>query len=119
MFMFMLLNLDFLCVCVLCNVGFFYLSFPSREDKIPWNSNVIVERVSNYTVKTVSGRVYILVGKMYNSIHTGKPDSVIFSNENDEKNKENINVCKYNTVWIRFAHFMHFPLPIVEHLNKQ
>ncbi|XP_044021916.1 mis18-binding protein 1 isoform X2 [Siniperca chuatsi] len=35
-----------------------------REDNIPWNSNIIVDRVSNSVVKTVSGRVYILVGKM-------------------------------------------------------
>ncbi|XP_070777082.1 mis18-binding protein 1 [Enoplosus armatus] len=35
-----------------------------REDNIPWNSNIIVDRVSTSAVKTVSGRVYILVGKM-------------------------------------------------------
>ncbi|XP_029317306.1 mis18-binding protein 1 isoform X2 [Cottoperca gobio] len=35
-----------------------------RDDNIPWNSNIIVDRVSNCVVKTVSGRVYILVGKM-------------------------------------------------------
>ncbi|XP_023141726.2 mis18-binding protein 1 isoform X2 [Amphiprion ocellaris] len=35
-----------------------------REDNIPWNSNIIVERVSSSVLKTVSGRVYILVGKM-------------------------------------------------------
>ncbi|XP_070698059.1 mis18-binding protein 1 [Pempheris klunzingeri] len=34
------------------------------EDNIPWNSNIIVDRVSNSVLKTVSGRVYILVGKM-------------------------------------------------------
>uniref|UniRef100_A0A3Q1G3Q2 MIS18 binding protein 1 n=1 Tax=Acanthochromis polyacanthus TaxID=80966 RepID=A0A3Q1G3Q2_9TELE len=35
-----------------------------REDNIPWNSNIIVERVSSSVLKTVTGRVYILVGKM-------------------------------------------------------
>ncbi|XP_074517377.1 mis18-binding protein 1 [Sebastes fasciatus] len=35
-----------------------------RDDNIPWNSNIIVERVSNSVVKTVSGSVYILIGKM-------------------------------------------------------
>ncbi|XP_061751026.1 mis18-binding protein 1 [Nerophis ophidion] len=34
------------------------------EDNIQWNSNIIVERVSNSELKTVSGRVYRLVGKM-------------------------------------------------------
>ncbi|KAM9842945.1 mis18-binding protein 1 [Aulostomus maculatus] len=35
-----------------------------REENIPWNSNIIVERVSTTVLKTVSSRVYILVGKM-------------------------------------------------------
>lgn len=35
-----------------------------KESNVPWNSNIIVERVSNTVLKTVSGRVYILVGKM-------------------------------------------------------
>nr|XP_046267832.1 mis18-binding protein 1 isoform X2 [Scatophagus argus] len=35
-----------------------------RENSIPWNSNIIMDRISNYVLKTVSGRVYILVGKM-------------------------------------------------------
>ncbi|XP_061898321.1 mis18-binding protein 1 isoform X2 [Entelurus aequoreus] len=34
------------------------------EDNIQWNSNIIVERFSNTELKTVSGRVYSLVGKM-------------------------------------------------------
>ncbi|XP_041828898.1 mis18-binding protein 1 isoform X2 [Melanotaenia boesemani] len=34
------------------------------EDNIPWNSNIIVDRISNSVLKTVSGRVYILVGNM-------------------------------------------------------
>ncbi|CAG5866452.1 unnamed protein product [Menidia menidia] len=34
------------------------------EENIPWNSNIIVDRVSGSVLKTLSGRVYILVGKM-------------------------------------------------------
>ncbi|XP_026182932.1 mis18-binding protein 1 isoform X3 [Mastacembelus armatus] len=34
------------------------------EEKIPWNTNIIVERVSSYVLKTVSGSVYVLVGKL-------------------------------------------------------
>lgn len=44
-----------------------------REDDIPWNSNIIMERFSNYALKTVSGRVYILVGKMNLGINSGLP----------------------------------------------
>lgn len=47
-------------------------SFPPREDNIPWNSNVIMHRVSNSMIKTVSGRVYILVGKMNLKVESGK-----------------------------------------------
>lgn len=47
-------------------------SFPPREDNIPWNSNVIMHRVSNSMIKTVSGRVYILVGKMNLKVEPGK-----------------------------------------------
>lgn len=49
-----------------------YFVFPLREENIPWNSNIIVERVSNYVVKTVSGRVYILVGKINLHVNCGK-----------------------------------------------
>ncbi|XP_072313541.1 mis18-binding protein 1 [Eucyclogobius newberryi] len=35
-----------------------------RENNIPWNSNIISDRVSSSVLKTVSGRVYILVGRM-------------------------------------------------------
>nr|XP_020446589.1 mis18-binding protein 1 isoform X2 [Monopterus albus] len=34
------------------------------EKNIPWKTNLVAERVSNYVVKTVSGTVYVLVGKM-------------------------------------------------------
>lgn len=53
-------------------MGFIYLSSCSREDNVPWNSNIIVERVSNMVVKTVSGRVYILVGKMKINVESGR-----------------------------------------------
>ncbi|XP_071383876.1 mis18-binding protein 1 isoform X1 [Centroberyx affinis] len=41
-----------------------YVDGIRREDNMPWHSNIIVERVSNCELKTVSGRVYMLVGKM-------------------------------------------------------
>ncbi|XP_072220904.1 mis18-binding protein 1 [Leuresthes tenuis] len=44
-----------------------------REDNIPWNSNIIVERVSSSVLKTVSGRVYILVGKMKKDLASDFP----------------------------------------------
>ncbi|XP_068582478.1 mis18-binding protein 1 [Cebidichthys violaceus] len=44
-----------------------------RDENIPWNSNIIVDRVSNNVVKTVSGRVYILVDKMNMSVDSGLP----------------------------------------------
>lgn len=65
------LRLLFVCVFKCC-----YLSFPPREDNIPWNSNIIVERFSNYVLKTVTGKVYILVGKMNLGVDSGKSDSV-------------------------------------------
>ncbi|XP_029349946.1 mis18-binding protein 1 isoform X2 [Echeneis naucrates] len=44
------------------------------QDNIPWNSNIIVDRVSNSVVKTVTGRVYILVGKMYSRAESVFPN---------------------------------------------
>lgn len=44
-----------------------------RDENIPWNSNIIVDRVTNSVLKTVSGRVYILVGKMKLGIDSGFP----------------------------------------------
>ncbi|KAK9533694.1 hypothetical protein VZT92_008797 [Zoarces viviparus] len=44
-----------------------------REENVPWNSNIIVARVSNNVVKTVSGSVYILSGKMNMSADSGFP----------------------------------------------
>lgn len=38
--------------------------FAAREEDILWNSNIIAERLSPYVVKTITGRVYILIGKM-------------------------------------------------------
>lgn len=48
------------------------LSFPLREENIPWNSNIISDRVSNCVLQTVTGRVYILVGKMNLHVNSGK-----------------------------------------------
>ncbi|XP_037551271.1 mis18-binding protein 1 [Nematolebias whitei] len=47
------------------------------EDNIPWNSNIIVERVSSSVLKTVSGRVYILVGKMKMNLASDFPRSFV------------------------------------------
>ncbi|RVE57230.1 hypothetical protein OJAV_G00214380 [Oryzias javanicus] len=44
-----------------------------REDNIPWHSNIIVERVSKSMLKTVSGRVYILVGGMLTNVASDFP----------------------------------------------
>lgn len=52
--------------------GIFDFVFPLREENIPWNSNIIVDRVSNYVLKTVSGKVYILVGKMNLDVDVGR-----------------------------------------------
>lgn len=74
---------------------FFYVSFPTREENIPWNSNVIVERVSNYVVKTVSGRVYILVGKMKLDAASGKSCLLVEKNiKNTLKKVLHISLCK-------------------------
>ncbi|XP_062254056.1 mis18-binding protein 1 isoform X1 [Platichthys flesus] len=43
------------------------------KDNVPWNSNIIDNRVSNSVVKTVSGRVYVLVGKMNFTVNSGFP----------------------------------------------
>nr|XP_019940799.1 PREDICTED: mis18-binding protein 1 [Paralichthys olivaceus] len=52
--------------------GLFLDGIHSQEN-VPWNSNIIVDRVSNSVVKTVSGRVYVLVGKMNFSVNSGFP----------------------------------------------
>ncbi|XP_056283152.1 mis18-binding protein 1 isoform X2 [Pseudoliparis swirei] len=44
-----------------------------QEENIPWNSNIVVDRVSNHVVKTVTGKVYILVDKMIMSLDSGLP----------------------------------------------
>ena len=43
---------------------------------MPWNSNIIVDRVSDSVVKTVSGRVYVLLGKMNFTVNSGKSFSL-------------------------------------------
>ena len=57
-------------------MDYFSLSFPPREENIPWNSNIVVDRVSNRVVKTISGGVYMLIGKMALDIDCGKSDPV-------------------------------------------
>lgn len=52
------------------------LYFPPSEERIPWNSNIVVDRVSNNVVKTVSGRIYVLVNRMKMSSDSGRPDNV-------------------------------------------
>lgn len=43
-----------------------------REKNIPWNSNIIADRVSNCVLKTITGSFYILDGKMNLRANTGK-----------------------------------------------
>ncbi|XP_063765745.1 mis18-binding protein 1 isoform X2 [Eleginops maclovinus] len=51
-----------------------FLGGTHRDDNVPWNTNVIVERVSNNVVKTTSGSIYILLGRMNMNIDTGFPN---------------------------------------------
>lgn len=76
-----------------------------REDNIPWNSNVIVERVSTSMLKTVSGRVYILVGKMNVKLASGEfvnrillwqRHFVILYLKNKKKQNKTISTCIMN-----------------------
>lgn len=46
--------------------------FAAREENIAWNSNIIAERVYHYAVKTITGRVYILDGKMNLNVDSGE-----------------------------------------------
>ncbi|XP_029972710.1 mis18-binding protein 1 isoform X2 [Salarias fasciatus] len=43
------------------------------SENVHWNSNVIVERISKTVLKTVSGRIYILVGRMMKSVSSDFP----------------------------------------------
>ncbi|XP_037096737.1 mis18-binding protein 1 isoform X2 [Syngnathus acus] len=43
------------------------------ENRTAWNSNIIVERISSTVLKTLSGNVYILVGKMNLHMKTDFP----------------------------------------------
>lgn len=45
---------------------------PSSDNSVPWHSSVITERVSSNVLKTVSGRTYVLVGKMAQDWKTGR-----------------------------------------------
>ncbi|XP_063040538.1 mis18-binding protein 1 [Engraulis encrasicolus] len=45
-----------------------------RDDlKIPWHSSVIVERIANNVLKTASGKLYVLIGKMCTRSTCGLP----------------------------------------------
>ncbi|KAK1894129.1 Mis18-binding protein 1 [Dissostichus eleginoides] len=50
-----------------------FLGGTHRDANVPWNSSILVERVSNTVVKSASGSVYILMGKMYMSVDTEFP----------------------------------------------
>lgn len=56
--------------CVMKMLKMLYLPFLilliylNRDNKIPWHSSCITERVSSNIVKTASGGTYVLVGKM-------------------------------------------------------
>ncbi|XP_076156664.1 mis18-binding protein 1 [Alosa pseudoharengus] len=43
------------------------------DNKTPWHSNSIVERIASNVLKTVSGSTYILVGKMSTKLPSGLP----------------------------------------------
>ncbi|KAM4540312.1 mis18-binding protein 1 [Fundulus diaphanus] len=47
------------------------------EKNVPWNSNVVTERISRSALMTVSGRVYILVGAMKIKLATDFPTSFL------------------------------------------
>ncbi|XP_047466189.1 mis18-binding protein 1 [Mugil cephalus] len=50
-----------------------YVNGIHGETNIPWKSNIVVGRVSSSVLKTVTGRVYILVGKMKVDLESGLP----------------------------------------------
>ncbi|KAJ4939466.1 hypothetical protein JOQ06_028915 [Pogonophryne albipinna] len=50
-----------------------FLCGTHREANVLWNSSILVERVSNTVVKSASGSVYILIGKMYMNADTEFP----------------------------------------------
>ncbi|XP_076017697.1 mis18-binding protein 1 [Genypterus blacodes] len=50
-----------------------YVDGIHRDDGIAWHSNIIAERVTGSTLKTVSGRIYVLVGKMNAGVQSEFP----------------------------------------------
>ncbi|KAK5886313.1 hypothetical protein CesoFtcFv8_017359 [Champsocephalus esox] len=50
-----------------------FLGGTHRDANVLWNSSILVERVSNTVVKSASGSVYILIGKMYMNADTEFP----------------------------------------------
>lgn len=45
---------------------------PLRERNIPYNSNIIVDRLSACVLRTITGNFYILEGKMNLHANTGR-----------------------------------------------
>ncbi|XP_034077800.1 mis18-binding protein 1 isoform X2 [Gymnodraco acuticeps] len=50
-----------------------FLGGTLRDTNVLWNSSILVERVSNTVVKSASGSVYILIGKIYMNADTEFP----------------------------------------------
>uniref|UniRef100_H3DIY0 SANTA domain-containing protein n=1 Tax=Tetraodon nigroviridis TaxID=99883 RepID=H3DIY0_TETNG len=63
--------------CLKHNKKGLYVEGIHREEDILWNSNIIAERVSPYVVKTVTGRIYVLVGKMTSPVDSSFPRSFL------------------------------------------
>lgn len=53
-------------------LGVFLCLFPPRDDNLQLSSDIITDRISNYVLKTVSDRVFILIGKMKLRADAGK-----------------------------------------------
>ncbi|XP_023684278.1 mis18-binding protein 1 isoform X2 [Paramormyrops kingsleyae] len=54
------------------NSGFF-VDGVRVDDNMPWHSNIIAERISSNTLKTISGNIYVLLGRMVPSIDKSLP----------------------------------------------
>ncbi|XP_029901075.1 mis18-binding protein 1 [Myripristis murdjan] len=56
-----------------CTRNGLYVDGVRKDDNTPWHSNIIMETISSSVLKTVSGRVYVLVGKMNMEIQSELP----------------------------------------------
>ncbi|XP_048830836.1 mis18-binding protein 1 isoform X2 [Brienomyrus brachyistius] len=54
------------------NNGFF-VDGVRVDDNMPWHSNIIAERISSNTLKTISGNIYVLLGRMVPSVDKSLP----------------------------------------------